>query len=181
LTSTQPVRGLQDQTPVERIVVRDTELRDAVELSDLLNAIIVKGGTTAHEAVFTPELFADTYLRGPNVHCCVVAVDRSHGRLDGFQVLVRNPDLPDTVGDIGTFVRIGAQTSGIGSKLFSETCKRARELGLTGLNATIRSDNTGGLAYYRSRGFEDYAVTAAEPLKDGRVVDRRHKRLHLSQ
>ena len=55
--------------------VRPVTSADAPELAELLNAIIVRGGTTALEQSFTPELLDGTYLTGPKVLSCVVAVD----------------------------------------------------------------------------------------------------------
>lgn len=67
--------------------VRPVRRDDATELADLLNQIIARGGTTALEEPFTPEALAQTYLTGPDVICCFVAVDRVSGRLEGFQTL----------------------------------------------------------------------------------------------
>jgi L-amino acid N-acyltransferase YncA len=162
------------------IEVRDATPADAAELADLLNEIIARGGTTALEDPFTSEGLAEAYLVGPAVICCFVAVDTASGRLEGFQTLGRYPGLPEDVGDIGTFARIDGKQRGIGSALFAATRERARSLGLTALNATIRADNTGGLAFYGKMGFQDHSVTAARPLKDGRLVDRVNKRFRLA-
>ena len=108
-----------------------------------------------------------------------MAVDRATGLLEGFQTLGREDGLPDDVGDIGTFARIDGKQRGVGSALFAATCERARELGLSAINATIRADNRGGLTFYGKQGFRDHSVTPAVPLKDGRPVDRVNKRFGL--
>ena len=154
--------------------------RDARELAELLNAIIAQGGTTALEDPFTPERLAEAYLVGPAVLCCFVAIDRATGRLEGFQTLGRYPGLPYDVGDIGTFARIDGKQRGVGSALFAATRERALRLGLTAINATIRADNVGGLAFYGKMGFEDHSVTPAVPLREGRPVDRVNKRFRLA-
>ena len=64
--------------------------------------------------------------------------------------------------------------------MFAATRARARELGLAAINATIRADNSGGLAFYSKMGLKDYAVDRAEPLADGTPVDRIHKRYLLN-
>lgn len=161
------------------LAVRPVAAGDAPALAELLNAVIAAGGTTALEEPFTPERLAETYLTGPNVICCFVAEDED-GALLGFQTLGRYPGLPDDVGDIGTFARIGGTQRGIGSALFAKTRARATELGLSAINATIRSDNAGGLAFYGKQGFVDHGVTGGVPLKDGTAVDRVHKRFALS-
>jgi L-amino acid N-acyltransferase YncA len=159
--------------------IRPVARADAGELAELLNAVIARGGTTALEDPYSPDDLAEAYLTGPTVLSCVVAVDRESGRLEGFQTLGRYAGLPDDVGDIGTFARLDGARRGVGSALFAATLPRARALGLAAINATIRADNAGGLAFYGKLGFEDHAVTPAVPLKDGRLVDRVHKRYRL--
>ena len=160
--------------------VRGVSEADAAELADLLNAIIARGGTTALEEPFTASSLAHAYLTGPDVICCFIAVDRDSGRRLGFQTLGREDHLPDDVGDIGTFARVGGTQRGVGTALFAATCAAARAAGLSAINATIRADNTGGLAFYGRMGFVDHAVTRAVPLKDGTRVDRIHKRYALT-
>jgi L-amino acid N-acyltransferase YncA len=179
MTQTPPGKSRNALAESSRIEVRDAARGDAPELAELLNAIIAQGGTTALEGPFTPQRLAEAYLQGPTVHCCFVAVDRGTGRLEGFQTLGRYPGLPDDVGDIGTFARIDGKQRGVGSALFAATCDRARRLGLSAINATIRADNAGGLAFYEKLGFVDHSVTAAAPLRDGRPVDRVNKRFSL--
>lgn len=160
--------------------VRPVRPEDASELADLLNQVIAQGGTTALEEPFTPEALAEAYLIGPNVICCFVAADRPAGRLEGFQTLGRYPTLPDDVGDIGTFARVGGIQRGVGSALFAATRAEAVRRGITAINATIRADNTGGLAFYSRMGFADHAVQPSVPLKNGVLVDRISKRYRLS-
>ncbi|WP_164157390.1 GNAT family N-acetyltransferase [Sandarakinorhabdus rubra] len=159
------------------LTIRPVAQADAAELADLLNAIIARGGTTAFETPFTPERLAHAYLTGPSVHCCFVA--EADVRLEGFQTLGTQPFLPASIGDIATFTRLGGTQRGVGTALFAATCARARELGLTAINATIRGDNTGGLAYYSRMGFIDHEVVPGVPLKDGTPVDRIRKRFQL--
>ena len=161
------------------VEIRPVRPEDAGELADLLNAIIARGGTTALEEPFTSEDLAETYLTGPKVICCFVAVDRATGRLEGFQTLGRLATLPDDVGDIGTFARVDRTQRGIGSALFAATRDEARRRGLAAINATIRADNAGGLAFYGRMGFADHAVITAAPLKSGARVDRILRRYDL--
>jgi len=161
--------------------IRPVRLEDAAELADLLNQIIARGGTTALEAPFTPKALAEAYLTGPDVICCFVAVDRARGRLEGFQTLGYYPGLPEDVGDIGTFARIGSVQRGVGSMLFAATSAQARRRGLASINATIRADNTGGLAFYSRLGFADHDVRKAVPVEDGTLVDRISKRYRLER
>lgn len=159
------------------LTIRPVTSADAAELAELLNAIIARGGTTAFETPFTPEKLDQSYLTGPTVHCCFVA--EADGQLLGFQTLGRQNFLPQEIGDIATFTRVGGTQSGVGTALFAATTARARELGLTAINATIRGDNVGGLAFYSRMGFIDHEVVPAVPLKDGTPVDRVRKRFTL--
>ena len=160
------------------LTIRPTIRGDAAALAELLNEIIVAGGTTAYQAPFTPERFATAHIDGPAVLTSVMAHD-AHGVPMGFQILLRDERLPPGWGDIGTFARRGATTRGIGSALFAATCERAKLLGLVGINATIRADNSGGLAFYGKQGFRDHSVASAVPLNDGTPVDRVSKRYSL--
>lgn len=160
--------------------VRPVRDEDADELAELLNEIIARGGTTALQEPFTGQALAEAYLTGPEVICCFVAVDADTGRLEGFQTLGRYPDLPDDVGDIGTFARVGGTQRGVGSALFAATRAEAKAHGLTAINATIRADNVGGLAFYSRIGFADHSVLKDVPLTDGTRVDRVRKRYALA-
>jgi len=163
---------------MDAVTVRPAVRADAAALADLLNEIIVAGGTTAYEIPFTPERFAEAHIDGPAVLTSVVAED-GNGVAMGFQILLRDERLPEGWGDIGTFARRGSTTRGIGSALFAATCAAARRLGLVGINATIRADNAGGLAFYGKQGFKDHSVAAGVPLNDGTPVDRISKRYSL--
>lgn len=164
---------------VTSVEIRDATAADSVELADLLNAIIAKGGTTALQEPSSAEALADAYVIGPSVHCCFVAVDPTSGRIEGFQTLGRYPGLPADVGDIGTFTRLHGSQRGVGTALFAATRERARRLGLSAINATIRADNVGGLAFYDKQGFADHDRLLGLPLKDGTRVDRIVKRYAL--
>ena len=160
------------------VTIRPTVRGDAAALADLLNEIILAGGTTAYQIPFTPERFAEAHIDGAAVLTSVVAHDES-GVPMGFQILLRDDRLPEGWGDIGTFARCGMTTRGIGSALFAATRAAAKRLGLIGINATIRADNSGGLAFYGKQGFRDHAVASAVPLIDGTPVDRISKRYSL--
>jgi RimJ/RimL family protein N-acetyltransferase len=161
------------------LLVRTAMDADAPALAELLNAIIARGGTTALEAPFSPEQLAKTYLTGPKVISCFVAIDPVSGSALGFQTLVREDHLPEGWGDIGTFAKVDGTQRGVGTALFAATRARALELGLIVLNAEIRADNVGGLAFYARMGFEDHDVKLGAPLADGTPVDRIYKRYPL--
>ena len=158
--------------------IRDVQTEDSAALALLLNAIIAQGGTTALETPFSAEQLDDVYLTGPDVLCCFVAANDNQ-QLVGFQTVVRGSDLPEGCGDIATFARIDGTQKGVGGRLFTATRDRAKALGLTAINATIRADNSGGLAFYSKQGFADFSVDRDVPLRDGTLVDRVSKRFAL--
>ncbi len=167
-----------DETTTIR--VRPAATADVPELCSFLNEIIRIGGTTANETPFTAESFIAHYLAGPGFVSCFVAED-ADGRPCAFQALERYDALPEGWADIGTFSRPDAKVRGAGTALFAATRENARAVGLKVINATIRADNKGGLAYYGKMGFVDYKVDKAVPLKSGLPVDRVSKRFLLTE
>ncbi|MCZ4090717.1 GNAT family N-acetyltransferase [Sinorhizobium psoraleae] len=162
------------------IQVRPARAADVPALCAFLNEIIRIGGTTAHEVPFTDESFAAHFLTSPGFVSCYVAED-ADGRPCAFQGLERWDGLPDGWVDIGTFARPHAKVRGAGTALLAATKAHAHAAGFQAINATIRADNTSGLAYYGKMGFVDYKVDKAVPLRDGRAVDRISKRYPIEQ
>lgn len=151
---------------------------DARAMAELLNAIISKGGTTALTTPVTAERIKTRLSEFPDQSAWHVAEDDT-GTLLGYQYVYPHPDLPPDACDIATFVKLGQTGLGIGSALFEATKSAARNMGYTWINATIRADNAGGLAYYQSRGFEDYRKLHDIRLPNGLVVDKISKRYDL--
>ncbi|OSQ49854.1 GNAT family N-acetyltransferase [Marivita geojedonensis] len=161
------------------ITVRRAGEFDAREMAGLLDAIIRKGGTTAHTKPVSRDSLLEWMHRAPTRSAWFVA-ETDAGEIKGFQFIEPHHELGPDVGDIATFVAIGETGFGIGSKLFEKTKSAAQALGYRWINATIRADNAGGLAYYQSRGFEDYAFHPDVPLANGQIVDRISKRFDLT-
>ncbi len=150
-------------------------------MAELINTIIAIGGTTAYEEPFDAASMDAAYISLPELVSCFVA--EADGELVGFQGLMRSfdPDdpLPDGWATIGTFARVGLTQRGVGGALFTQTLAAAREAGISVIDATIRADNAGGLAFYARQGFVDYHRLVGVPLKDGAPVDRVRKRLDV--
>jgi L-amino acid N-acyltransferase YncA len=152
---------MTDHAARGEITVRRATEADAVAMAELLNAIIAKGGTTAHRTPFSTDRMIAHYVAPVlGIHC---AVAESGGAVLGFQALDwPDPDwaganpLPAGWATIATFVAIGAQGQGVGQLLFAATLAAARQAGVTAIDATIRRENAGGLAYYGGLGFTDY-------------------------
>ncbi|MBO9399470.1 GNAT family N-acetyltransferase [Shimia sp. R9_3] len=152
---------------------------DLRQTADLLNEIIAAGGTTAITKTMTKEALGEWLMANPGDATWHVAL-AENGTLLGFQWIGPYAALPPEACDIGTFVKTGQTGMGIGSKLFDATKTAARKLGYEWINAEIRADNAGGLAYYQSRSFETYARKSDVALADGTTVDKIHKRYDLT-
>ncbi len=157
---------------------------DVEAMSNLLNDTIETGGSTAHQTKFTKERMHDHYFGTKyGISCVVAEIDN---RLVGFQSLEwSDPDwkgpgqLPEDWAIIATFVKQGMTGVGIGSALFQATRIIAENCGAVAIDATIRTDNVGGLHYYSKLGFVDYKLSENVPLTDGTPVDRISKRYDL--
>ncbi len=145
----------------EDIVIRSADPADAAAMASLLNAIIAKGGTTAHRQPFNEERMISHYVSPERGISCMVA--DAGGTILGFQALEwcdpdwkgANPHPADWA-VIATFVAIDGQGRGVGARLFAATRTAARKAGVSTIDATIRRENVGGLAYYGGLGFADY-------------------------
>lgn len=160
------------------ISARRAGVLDARPLADLLNEIIKQGGTTALTTPVSASGIKDWMTRQPNRSAWHLAEDDS-GTVLGFQFIEPADYLPDDAAEIATFAKVGKVQMGIGSALFTATETAARRLGYSWINANIRADNFGGLAYYQSRGFEDYAKKTDVFVGSGLTVDKCLKRYNL--
>lgn len=161
------------------IAIRAATLDDVPAMVALLNDIIAKGGTTAHELPYDSAKFTRMYMTPPEALSCFVGTDTS-GRILGFQVLGVYPGLPEHWVEIGTFVSEAARGTGIGAALFSETQRVARVGGYAAIDATIRADNVLGLGFYDRIGFRDYKTDPEYRLMNGTRVGRISKRFDLA-
>lgn len=147
-------------------------------MADVLNAVIAQGGTTAISDPVDRKDLGAWMARAPERSAWHVAEDET-GQVMGFQWIEPADYLPPEAAEIATFARVGHTGLGIGSALFRATESAARALGYGWINANIRADNAGGLAYYQSRGFEDYGRIDGYVMGDGTVVDKVLKRYDL--
>ncbi|WP_294227791.1 GNAT family N-acetyltransferase [uncultured Shimia sp.] len=151
---------------------------DLRQTAELLNEIIAIGGSTAMTNPMSREDLEGWLMADPDKSNWHVALTED-GTLLGFQWIGPWGDLPPEACAIGTFVKAGRTGLGIGTKLFDASVKAADALGYTWMDAEIRADNSGGLAYYQSRGFEDYRTLRDVPLDDGTFVQKICKRYDL--
>lgn len=141
--------------------IRTARSEDLDGMAQLINRIIAIGGSTAYRTPFDADKIRSEFMPPVFGLCCHAAVEGA-GIL-GFQSLVRSdPDwpgelkLPADWGVIATYVDPSAHGRGVGTQLFRQTAAAARQAGIQHIDATIRKENSGGLAYYSRMGFEDY-------------------------
>ncbi len=157
--------------------IRPMVLADTHPISDLLNAVIKIGGTTAYETPLPPEYFEQFFdIPDPKIF---LHVAQERGEILGLQWMEPYAPPEDHIGGISTFTKPGLAQKGVASQLFPVTLRASKSAGYILLNATIRADNSGGLRYYSKMGFADFDVIEAVPLKDGTPVDRVRKRFTL--
>ncbi|RQP12437.1 MAG: N-acetyltransferase [Microbacteriaceae bacterium] len=147
--------------PSTAAVVRPARADDAEPMAHLLDELIAIGGTTSHREPFDARRIRETFIEVPRGVSCFVAL--VGGEVAGFQALEwSDPEwtgehpLPADWAFISTYVSAAHHRRGIGQALFARTAEAARRAGVTAIDATIRRENTGGLAFYASLGFRDY-------------------------
>lgn len=147
------------------LYVRPAGPKDAGVMAAILNEIISIGGTTAYRQSFDAQGIISEFISPKLGISCFVAIEDS--RLLGFQALAWcDPDwpgedpLPADWAGIATYVAPHAHKKGVGRELFVKTAMAAKESGVRFINAAIRKENTGGLAFYHRMGFADYRASA---------------------
>ena len=166
------------KSSTESLTIRPVVDSDTEGMRTLLNEIIRVGGTTAFTNELSPDEMREWFISGESVLSCFVAVD-SDRTIVGFQSLSNCASLPAGWVDIATFAGRSRHKSGVGSALFARTREAASKLGIAAINATIRVENVGGLAYYSRMGFETYLVEEGDPQEHSRVFNRVHKQFTL--
>ncbi|GHF02223.1 GNAT family acetyltransferase [Aliiroseovarius zhejiangensis] len=167
------------------ITTRQARAGDALAMCDVINPIIREGSTTAHRSEFDAERMCATHIDAPRLIRTTLAFDGDD--LLGFQLLEwADPDydgpeaLPDDWAVIASFVRSGLQGRGVGQVLWRDTLLAAKRANVRAIDASIRTDNEPGLAYYAKLGFRDYSSINGMVLSDGTVVDKTRKRFDIA-
>lgn len=121
-------------------------------MADVLNGIVAEGDKTAIDTRFDAGIFREWFITGAHCRTCVV-VENPGGAPIGFQATEQFLALPAGWADVATFLTRGRRGQGIGKALFARTRTLARRSGLEVLRAVVLSQNSSGIAFYRSLGF----------------------------
>ena len=170
--------ALIQNTAPESLSINPAVDADTEGMRTLLNEIIRVGGTTAITNELSADEMRELFISGETVVACLVAVDTG-GTIAGFQSLSKYGSLPAGWVDIATFASRSLHKSGVGSALVARTREAASKRGFAAINASIRVDNVGGLAYYSRMGFDTYLNEVGDPQAQGRLFNRVHKRFML--
>jgi L-amino acid N-acyltransferase YncA len=138
----------------------------------IMNGLIAMGDNTAYRTPFTQDRLWDHMALNADVVSRLVAVRDGH--VLGFQY-TNWADKPAGRAYIASFMDPRAQGQGIGRALFTQTVLAAKQAGVVTLDATIRTDNVSGLAYYTAMGFVDHQIYRDVALSDGTRVDQVQK------
>jgi len=152
--------------------VRSDDIADAAGVAEVLNSVIAEGRYTALTGHWTPEAeLAFLQSLGPRSEILVAEVA---GRIVGFQVLepfVTYTSTMDHVAHLGTYVHADFRGRGIGKQLATATLAFAQAHGYEKSVIYVLAGNQGGLAYYRSLGFEERGMLTRQTKIDGVYYD----------
>ena len=142
--------------------VRIAGSNDIIEMSNVLNDIIIEDGSTLHNRIFTATEFEKYFFKNRFAICSHVAAQGD--AIIGFQFLEwSDPNwsgidkLPSNWGLIATYISKTSRRLGAGKKLFGATKSYASKIKMCSINATISSFNKGAITFYDSLGFYEYA------------------------
>jgi dephospho-CoA kinase len=172
-----------DEPASSRVTVRPVrrdDIRDAAGVADVLNTVIAEGHYTALTGHWTPEA-EQAFLQSLRPRSEVLVADVA-GRIVGFQVIepfVTYTLTMNHVAHFGTYVHPDYRGRGIGRRLAEATLEFARKHGYEKAVIYVLADNLGGLAYYRSLGFEEKGVLTRQTKIDGVYHDEVFMELHF--
>ena len=142
--------------------VRIAGFNDMIEMSNLLNDIIIEGGSTLQNRIFTAMEFEKYFFKNRFAICSHVAVQGES--IIGFQFLEwSDPNwsgidkLPPNWGLIATYISKTYRRLGAGKKLFGATKSYASKIKMCSINAIIRAINKEAIKFYNSIDFYEYA------------------------
>lgn len=140
------------------MIIRAATPADAEGMCKVVNPLIEAGGTTALRTPFTAASMTKVYIERASLTSCSVA--EAGGVILGFQSLelaaADTGHVPQGWGIIATFAQRGGNKRGVGTALFQRTLEQAKQAGISTIDATIRTENTGGQIYYTKMGFVDW-------------------------
>ena len=143
------------------IYIRKVRSDDVIEISNILNEIIVEGGKTLNNNTMTPLEFEKVYFKSQFALCGHVAIQAKS--IIGFQLLEwSDPNwagvdkLPSDWGLISTYIKKNARRLTAGKQLFHATKLYASKTHMISIIATVGIFNKVAIKFYESLGFYEY-------------------------
>jgi L-amino acid N-acyltransferase YncA len=161
---------------------RRDDIADAAGIAGVLNSVIAEGQWTALTGHWTPEAeqaFLQSLRPRSEIHVAV-----AEGQIVGFQVLepfVTYTSTMNHVAHFGTYVVAEYRSRGIGKRLAEATLAFAQAHGYEKAVVYVLAHNEGGLAYYRSLGFEERGVLRRQTKLGDRYCDEVFMELHFGE
>jgi L-amino acid N-acyltransferase YncA len=159
---------------------RRDDLEDAAGIAHVLNSVIAEGVYTALAGHWTPRAEM-AFLQGLGPRSEIFVAEAA-GHILGFQVIepfVTYTSTMDHVCHLGTYVLADLRGQGIGRRLAEATLAFAWAQGYTKSVVYVLAHNEGGLAYYRSLGFEPRGTLTGQTRIDGVYYDEVFMELHF--
>ena len=157
------------------MIVRPVRVKDAEEIAEILNPIIVGGRHTVLDTPVSVEYERDFIAAFPEGGLFLVAVESGGGRVVGFQTLEPMDALYtsafDHVGILGTYVAEGHRRQGVARALFRQMFPLAVAAGFEKISTFVRADNPAALAAYRAQGFSVVGTAEKHAKLNGLYVD----------
>jgi L-amino acid N-acyltransferase YncA len=155
------------------ISIRLVKESDAAGIVAVLNPIIEAAMYTAMTETYSVADQLDFIRNFPQRGIYHIALDNDNQSALGIQDVmpISTSNVFRHVGEVSTFVALGAHKRGVGQSLCRATFKAAKELEYLKLRATVRGDNPRALAFYQSQGFELIGVAKKHALLYGKYVD----------
>jgi L-amino acid N-acyltransferase YncA len=157
-----------------QVQIRPVQVEDAGAIASILSAIVAAGIFTVLDTPFTAEAERSYIAAFSQRGVFNVAVERTAGRLVGFQSIEPFASYTrafDHVGTIGTFVDLSLRRRGIGTRLSQVTFEDARRLGYEKVFTYVRADNVASLAFHLKLGFRIVGTAEKQAKVSGRYVD----------
>jgi L-amino acid N-acyltransferase YncA len=168
--------------------VRRDDLEDAAGVAAVLNSVIAEGRYTALAGHWTPEeelAFLRSFLgpRGASRRSELFVAEVQE-RIVGWQCIEPFVSYTPTMAHVahfGTYVQADFRSRGIGRQLAAASFEFARAHGYRKAVIYVLAHNEGGLAYYRSLGFEARGTLTGQTCIDGVYYDEVFMEMHFEE
>lgn len=154
------------------MIIRDAEPADLRAITAIYNEVIANTTAVFSETPVTLEN-RRVWRAARLARKYPVLVAETDGAVIGFGSFgpFRTGDAYRPTVEHSVHVRSGERGQGVGSRLVTELCDRARQLGKTSIIAGVEAGNAGSIRMHERLGFERAALLPQVAVKFGRPLD----------